>query len=130
MKHEELTGSILSCAFAVSWELGSGFLESVYENALSLALAQNGHKVEQQKAIQVSFRGVAIGDYFADLIVDDIVVVELKAVRALAPEHYAQLINYLKATRMEVGLLINFGNPKLEFRRVTRDWARVSRSQH
>jgi GxxExxY protein len=120
MQYEEITGSILSCAFAVSRELGSGFLESVYENALALALAQKGHRVEKEKALQVRFRGAVVGDYIADLVVEDVVVVELKAVRALAPEHEAQVINYLKASGIEVGLLLNFGTPRLGFRRLTR----------
>jgi len=121
MKHEILTRSILSSAFEVIHELGSGFLESVYQNALALALAQNGHKVESEKPLQVRFRGVRVGEFFADLLVDDTVVVELKAAKALAPEHQAQVINYLNSSGLEVGLLLNFGNPRLEYRRLTRD---------
>lgn len=120
MKHEELTGRIIGCAFEVMNELGAGFLESVYEKALLLALQQKGIAATSQHPVSVCFRGECVGDYYADLLVEGTVVVELKAVRSLAPEHQAQIINYLNATRIEVGLLINFGNPKLEYRRLTR----------
>ena len=115
-----LTRSIIGCAFEVINELGVGFLESVYENALMLALEDAGIAVESQKAIDVNFRGRAVGNFFADLLVEDKVIVELKAVSTLAPEHSAQVINYLNATGIEVGLLINFGNPRLQYKRFTR----------
>ena len=118
--HSELTSSIIGCAFDVINELGSGFLESVYENAMVVALSQAGLTVQAQQPIAVRFRGKSVGDFYADLLVAGKVLVELKAVKALAPEHQAQTINYLKATGIEVGLLINFGNPKLEFKRFTR----------
>ena len=118
--HTETTEAILGCSFEVINELGSGFLESVYRKALVLALRQRGLLVEFEQPVQVLFRGVSVGDFFADLIVESKVIVELKAVRTLLPEHQAQLINYLKATGIEVGLLVNFGNPKLEYRRLTR----------
>ena len=108
------------CAFEVSNELGSGFLESVYEAALKLALTDSGIAVETQKPVEVVFRGQTVGRFYADLLVDEKVIVELKAVQAIAPEHQAQIINYLNATGVQVGLLINFGNPKLEFKRFTR----------
>ncbi len=116
--HEELTSLILSACFEVINELGAGFLESVYEKALLIALHQKGPKAIAQVPIDVSFRGESVGHFYADILVEDTVVIELKAVTALAPEHKAQLINYLKATGIEVGLLINFGNPKLEYRRL------------
>ena len=116
----ELTHSIIKCAFDVINELGSGFLESVYEKAMVIALAEAGIFVEAQKPVTVQFRGKAIGNYYADLLIERKVLVELKAVKSLNPEHHAQVINYLKATDIEVGLLINFGNPKLEFKRFTR----------
>ena len=119
MKHEELTGKILSAAFSVSNELGHGFLEGIYERALLMVLRQAGLKAESQHPIKVRFRGVEIGEYVADILVEGIVIVELKAVKALLPEHQAQVINYLKATGVEVGLLINFGTPKIEFKRLT-----------
>lgn len=118
MKYEELTSKILECSFEVTKELGSGFLESVYERALVVALSQRGLKVNSQVALTVSFRGVIVGDFFADLIVEEKVLVELKAVARIMSEHKAQVINYLNATGIEVGLLINFGNPKLEYFRL------------
>jgi GxxExxY protein len=121
MKHEELTKVIIGCAFEVLNELGAGFLESVYHNALRLALLQKGLSVASQHPIHVLFRGQCVGEFIADLFVAGVVIVELKTVAALAPIHQAQVINYLKATGIEVGLLINFGNAKLEFKRLTRN---------
>ena len=118
--HEKLTRSIIGCAFEVINELGSGFLESVYEKAMMIALSDAGLSVQSQKAIKVLFRGKPVGDYYADLLVEEKVVVELKVVKALVPEHAAQTINYLNATGIQVGLLINFGRPTLEFKRFTR----------
>ena len=118
MLHEALTGKILEASFEVIRELGAGFLEGVYQNALLIALRQKGIQAEARVPLSVRFRGEVVGEYFADLLVDGKVIVELKAVKALAPEHQAQLINYLKATGIEVGLLINFGRPKLEYRRL------------
>ena len=118
--YAELTRSIIGCAFEVINELGAGFLESVYEEAMLIALASAGHAVESQRAVTVHFRGQSVGDFYADLLVEEKVLVELKAVKALAPEHEAQVINYLNATGIQVGLLINFGNPRLEFKRFTR----------
>ena len=120
LKHGEITERILGCAFDVMNELGAGFLESVYEKALIIALRQKGFRVTSQQPIAVHFRGQNVGDFFADLIIDGKVLVELKAVKALVPEHQAQVINYLKATGIEVALLINFGNSKLEYKRLTR----------
>jgi GxxExxY protein len=120
MLHGDITEIILAACFAVAAELGSGFLESVYEKALAIALRQKGLKVQCQHPIKVIFRGECVGEFFADLLVNDCVIVELKAVSSLAPEHVAQAINYLNATGIEVGLLVNFGQPKLQFRRVTR----------
>ncbi len=118
--YDDLTQSIIGCAFEVINELGSGFLESVYENAMVLALSEAGLPVQSQVPIPVTFRGQRVGDFYADLLVDGKVIVELKAARAIVPEHQAQIINYLNATGIEVGLLINFGNPKLELKRFTR----------
>jgi len=119
-KHKEITDIILKSFYEVYNELGDGFLESVYENALSIVLTGYGLYVEKQKDISVFFRGKVIGDFKADLIVNEKVIVELKAVRTLAPAHEAQLINYLKATIIEVGLLLNFGR-KPEFKRFVYD---------
>jgi len=118
--HEQITKSVIGCAFEVINELGAGFLESVYERALLLALRQKGLSAISQYPIKVMFRDECVGDFLADVFVEEKVIVELKAVKAIAPEHQAQIINYLNATGIEVGLLINFGNPKLEYRRFTR----------
>lgn len=120
LKHEQITKSVIGCAFEVINELGAGFLESVYEKALFLALRQKGLSAISQYPAKVIFRGECVGDFYADIFVEEKVVVELKAVKAIAPEHQAQVINYLNATGVEVGLLINFGNPKLEYKRFTR----------
>ena len=115
MKHEELTADILKCCFEVSNELGAGFLESVYEKALIVALSQKGLKVESQVPLKVRFRNVVVGDFYADLIVENKVLIELKAVSKLSPDHKAQVINYLNATGFEVGLLVNFGTARVEY---------------
>jgi GxxExxY protein len=120
LKHEQITKSVIGCAFEVINELGAGFLESVYEKALLLALRQKGLSAISQHPIKVMFRGECVGDFYADIFVEEKVIVELKAVKAIAPEHQAQVINYLNATGIGVGLLINFGNPKLEYKRFTR----------
>lgn len=117
MLFEELTEQILSACFEVSNELGCGFLESVYQKALLIAIWDKGLKAESQIPLKVVFRGQTVGVFFPDIIVEDKVILELKAVKALAPEHFAQIMNYLKATGMDVGFLVNFGNPKLEYRR-------------
>lgn len=119
-QREGLTRSIIGCAFSVSNELGNGFLESVYEKAMTVALNTQGIAVQAQAPINVYFREEVVGVFYADLLVEDEVIVELKAVKALAPEHQAQVINYLQATGIEVGLLLNFGRPRLEYRRLTR----------
>ena len=121
LKHEELTGAILACAFEVINELGAGFLESVYEKAMLVALEQKGLEAQSQRPIEVRFRGRSVGEFYADLFIEEKVIVELKAVKTIAPEHQAQIINYLNATGIEVGLLINFGSPKLEYKRFTRN---------
>jgi GxxExxY protein len=118
MKDEALTESILCCAIKVSNGLGAGFLEKVYENALTHELRKSGLRVHQQRAIEVVYDGVVVGDYAADILVEDRVLVELKAVRTLDPVHEAQLLNYLKATGLEVGLLLNFGTPRLGIKRM------------
>lgn len=115
MKHEELTAMILKCCFDVSNELGAGFLESVYEKALIVVLAQKGLKVQLQVPLKVTFRNVIVGDFFADLIVEDKVLIEIKSVSRLTPDHKAQVINYLNATGFEVGLLVNFGTSRVEY---------------
>ena len=117
MLHAELTGKILEACFEVSNELGVGYIESVYEKALQIALLQKGVAVQRQIPLHVRFRGVMVGDFTADMIVEEKVLLELKAVDAFSNQHFAQLLNYLKATRIEVGMAINFGTPKIQFRR-------------
>ena len=119
--YSDLTRIVIGCAFDVSNELGPGFLEAVYEKAMLIALSDAGVTAQAQAPITVMFRGRSVGEFYADLLVDNRVIIELKAVPShLAPIHEAQLINYLKATGIEVGLLLNFGNPKLQYRRLTR----------
>lgn len=108
-KYSELTEVIIKCFYAVYNDLGYGFLEKVYENALLLELQHEGLDVEAQKQIGVYYKGTKVGDYFADIIVEDVIILELKAAETMAKQHEYQLINYLKATDMEVGLLLNFG---------------------
>ena len=117
LRYEDLTSNILAACFDVSNELGAGFLESVYEKALLIALHQKGLKAIAQFPIEVLFREQSVGQFYADILVENTIIVEVKSVSSLAPEHKAQLINYLKATGIEIGLLVNFGNPKLEYRR-------------
>ena len=126
LKHKEITDKILHAFFKVVYPaLGFGFLEKVYENAMVIALRQMGLKVEQQVKIVVYFAGQIVGEYFADLVVEGCVIVELKAVQTLLEEHDAQLLNYLRATEYEVGILLNFG-PQPRFRRKVFDNERKS----
>lgn len=113
----ELTEAILAACFEVSNELGVGFVESVYEKALMIALKDKELEAENQHQLTVSFRNENVGCFYADIIVNKTVILELKAVKSLLPEHQAQLLNYLKASGLPVGLLINFGMPRLEYRR-------------
>lgn len=112
--HSELTDKIISCFYDVYNTLGYGFLEKVYENAMKIELENRGFKVECQKPIKVHYNGIPVGEYFADMVVNDLVIIELKACETLNLSHQYQLQNYLKATNIEVGLLFNFGHePKL-----------------
>ncbi|MDR1155452.1 MAG: GxxExxY protein [Bacteroidales bacterium] len=115
-KHKGLTDEIIQAFYCVYNELGFGFLENVYQNALYFELSNRGFKIEPQKAIDVYYKTQLVGKYRADLLVNDLVILELKAVDYLIKEHELQLINYLKATDKEVGLLLNFGM-KPEIRR-------------
>ncbi|MFA4852300.1 MAG: GxxExxY protein [Bacteroidales bacterium] len=115
-KYSDLTGKIIEAFFNVYNTLGFGFLEKVYENALFIEITAMGLSVEKQRAIKVYYEGDQVGEYFADLIVEECVIVELKAAESICEEHEYQLINYLKATEIEVGLLLNFGK-KPEFKR-------------
>ena len=123
LKHGELTENVLGVFFDVYNELGCGFLEGVYESALSIALTSAGVKIERQVPVPVWFRKTQVGDYRADIIVEGTVILEIKAAKALDGTHEAQLLNYLRATRIETGLLLNFG-PKPEFKRLVFDNSR------
>ena len=116
---DQLTGQIIGCAYTVSNALGSGFLEKVYENALVHELRKQGLSVDQQHPISVQYDGVAVGEYVADIIVEHKVLVELKAVFELNEIHSAKCLNYLNATGLKTCLLLNFGRPKVELRRLS-----------
>jgi GxxExxY protein len=118
LRLDGLTERVIGCAYAVSNGLGSGFLEKVYENALAHELRKGGLRVAQQHGVSVRYDGVVVGEYAADLLVEDLLLVEVKAVKALDDVHLAQCMNYLKATGMKLCLLVNFGQPKAEVRRV------------
>jgi GxxExxY protein len=114
----DITERVIGVFFAVYNELGAGFVESVYQNAMALALRESGLKVEQQYPLTVSFRGETVGEFRVDLLVEETVVLELKALAQLTPTHEVQLVNYLKATGAPVGLLLNFGRNAQFKRRV------------
>lgn len=124
---DALTRKIIGCAYTVHSELGSGFLEKVYENALRFELEDSGLKVLQQHPVAVRYRGRGVGDFTADLLIEDSVLIELKAVSSLAKAHEAQLVNYLTATGIDHGLLINFG-ASVEVKRKFRVYKRTSAS--
>lgn len=113
----KLAEKVIGCAFKVSNSLGAGFLEKVYENALAYEIQQSGLKVKQQHPITVKYEEVVVGEFVADLLVEDCLLVELKAVEELTKIHAAQCLNYLKATDLKVCLLMNFGNTKVKVRR-------------
>jgi GxxExxY protein len=126
MQDAVLTGNIIGAAFKVHNTLGCGFLEKVYENALALEIRRQGLKAVQQAPIQVVYEGTVVGDYFADLWIEDRVIVEIKAVLKIHPRHEVQLVNYLTATGVDVGLLLNFGR-SVEVRRKDRVYQGKSR---
>ena len=123
MKDEALTRSIIGCAYKVHNTLGSGFLEKVYQSALCIELRKLGLQVVEQEPIKVIYEGQIVGEYYADLLVEGRVIVEIKAADELARAHEIQLVNYLSATDIEVGLLINFGS-SVKVRRKFRDYVR------
>ena len=122
MEDEQLTETIIGCAMKVHSVLGPGFLESVYQKALVHELSKAGLRVETERAIRVHYDGVVVGEFSADLLVNHSVMLELKAIQALAPANEVQLVNYLTATGIEVGLLLNFGRERLEFKRRSRTY--------
>ena len=116
MLHEEITSTVIAAYYVVYNTLGYGFLEKVYENALILDLQKRGVSVKQQMPIKVYYEGQVVGEYCADLLVNDSVIVELKAAEQIIKGHECRVVNYLKATNIEIGLILNFG-PKPEFKR-------------
>jgi len=116
LKHHELTEKLIGIFYGIYNELGHGFLESIYEQAFSVALVERGIFFQRQMAVPVWFRGQKIGDFRADLVVDEKVIVELKSGRGIEPAWEKQLLNYLRATQIEVGMLFNFG-PSAQFKR-------------
>ena len=121
MEHKELTEKIIGCAYRVYNRMGFGFLESVYEKCMLIELRKAGLDTESQKTIRVQYDGEVVGDFVADILVHDTVILELKSVRKLVEAHEVQLVNYLVATGKPVGLLINFGEIRVEVRRKVKD---------
>lgn len=117
MDVEELIKQVIQCAYNVRMKLSAGFLESVYRNALLIELCDNGLKAGKEVPIIVHYNSHIVGEFRADIIVEDSVIIELKATQHLLPTHEAQLVNYLTATDIEHGLLINFGSEKIEIKR-------------
>lgn len=124
---KNVSKEVINCAFEVSNHLGAGFLESVYENALCVELQHHGIAFERQKHIEVLYKGHQIGSYVADLIIENQLLVELKAISGFSGQHEAQLMNYLKATGVKVGLLLNFGTPKIGVRRIVWQYEETER---
>ena len=118
---ENISERVIGCAFAVSNGLGAGFLEVVYHNALAIELKHRQIAFESQKPLNVSYRGLAVGDYIADFVIADTLIIEIKALTSLHRQHEAQLMNYLKASGISVGLLLNFGTPRIGVRRLVVD---------
>ena len=125
MREQALTKTIIGCAFKVHNTLGAGFIEKVYENALRIELLKEGLSVEQQMPVKVYYDGHVVGDYYVDLLVQGKVIVELKAVQALDKAHEVQLVNYLTATGIDIGLLLNFG-PRVQIKRKYREYKPAS----
>ena len=114
----EISEKIIGSAFKVSNTLGAGFLEKVYQNALMIELAENGLRPEKEKPITIKYKNKIVGEYYADILVNKQVIIEIKAVSSLNEIHQAQLLNYLKATNLKLGLLINFGTSKVQIKRM------------
>lgn len=125
MEHEELTHKIIGCAYKVFNQLGFGFLESVYKKAMIIELTKSGLHVEDEKPLQVYYDNEVVGNFSADLYVEEKIIVELKSVQNLVKEYEVQLVNYLNAIRKDIGLLINFGpsgvEPKRKYRQTRQD---------
>ena len=122
MQHQDLTGKIIGLAYKVHNTMGPGFLESVYENCLMIELKKAGIKAQSQHPVEVKYEGIVVGNFVADIVVEDSLIIELKAVLKTAIIHEVQLVNYLKATEIESGLLLNFGGNKVDVKRKYRDY--------
>lgn len=122
MKHENLTRTIIGCAYQVYNQLGFGFLESVYKKAMIIELAKSNLKVEEEKPLKVYYDNQVVGDFYVDLFVQEAVVVELKSVQNLTKEHEVQLVNYLNGLNKDIGLLINFGPSGVQVKRKYREF--------
>lgn len=118
MEPNDITQTIIGCAMTVSTTLGVGFVEKVYENALLIELKQAGLRVEPQKRFTVMYAGEVVGEFIADIVVNGQIILELKAVKAIDEIHQAQLLNYLKASGLHIGLILNFGTPRLGIKRM------------
>ena len=118
---------VIGCAFTVSNTLGAGFLESVYDNALALELHEADISFERQKSLDVSYKRIRVGHYVADMVIEQRLIVEIKALAAMTTTHEAQLMNYLQATGITVGLILNFGTPKLGVKRIVKGYDDSSR---
>ena len=123
MEYKELTEKIIGCAYRVYNKMGFGYLESVYEKCMLIELRKAGFDIEPQKPIKVQYDGEVVGDFIADVLVNDTVILELKSVRKLVEAHEVQLVNYLVATGELVGLLINFGETRIDVKRKVKDLA-------
>ncbi|MES1951827.1 hypothetical protein S4A8_13274 [Salinisphaera sp. S4-8] len=119
---ESLSKRVIGCAFEVSNRLGAGFFENAYENALAVEFRAQRIGYEKQKRLVVTYRDEIVGEYVADMVVDNRLIIEIKAVSSITTVHEAQLMNYLKATRMPVGLLLNFGKPRVSVKRLVNDY--------
>jgi len=118
----DLAGQVIGCAMEVHRQLGYGFNEKVYKNALAIELKEKGFEIEVEKKIKVYYKATVVGDFAADIMVENELILELKAVKSLNPAHEAQLVNYLKATNTANGLLINFGSSSLQFKKKFKDY--------
>ncbi len=121
MQHSEITEKIIACAYKVYNKMGHGFLESVYEKCMLIELAETGLNVQTQKPLKVLYKGRVVGDFVADMAVDDTVIVELKSVSKIIKAHEIQLVNYLVSTGKPVGLILNFAKDKVEVKRKVKD---------
>lgn len=122
MEIEELIKTIIQCAYNVRIHLSAGFLESVYQKALMIELQEKGIHAEVEKPIDVYYKDKIVGDFRADIIVEDLIILELKAIQQLMPIHETQLVNYLTATHIDHGLLINFGSERIQIKRKFREY--------